>query len=613
MRPKRYNSRYSSKKQRKEPGHSVHEVNTNNTYRDQVNSPLVDNEMSVGDNVEVDGEMPENKNDGEDGGESQDHDITDGNLEGNLEENLEETDDFPNLENDLIDFIKNREDIEIEGLLNFQMEQTDDDNPNDSTDDESDEEKDDNNEDFQDSPIYPGHFLTVKTSVLLIWLFSITHSLTSNQMTDLLHLISLHMISSYTSMKSLYRFKQFFKNLKSPFVKHFYCTFCNKPVIENQENCANCQRNLDDKSGKAYFLEMPIISQLSGLFSREEFKNGLKHRKERIKKRDNNIEDVYDTEQYKILSDNGGPLSLEHENNISFIFHTDGVPVFKSSKTSMWPIFLMINELPYKMRKQRENMILAGLWFGQNKPVMNMFCGPLHQSLHELEHGVEVKLLNKEEILKVHGYLFGVACDTPARSEVININQHTGGYCCPKCVQAGENFRTNKGGNIRTFPYNIDDPNGPERTADGIKSDAQEAMDTRKTIHGVKGPSFLMFCPMFDPVQNMGIDYMHLLFLGIARLLLNLWFNVSHSLQGFSIYKHVELVDSRLKAIKPSNFITRLPRSISGDLKFWKAAELRSWFFFIFHTLHFRSYATKTFLPLLCSCRSNFSLKSIKY
>ena len=95
--------------------------------------------------------------------------------------------------------------------------------------------------------------------------------------------------------------------------------------------------------------------------------------------------------------------------------------------------------------------------------------------------------------------------------------------------------------------------------------DAQEAMNTGKTIHGVKGPSFLMFCPMFDPVKNMGIYYMHLLFLGIARLLLNLWFNISHSLQGFSIYKHVEIVDSRLKAIKPSSFITRLPMSISGS------------------------------------------------
>jgi len=499
----------------------------------------------------------------------------------------EEKEIFLDLENDLIDFLKKREDIEIDDLLEeIHMEKKLDDNGIDGTNfednDEFDEEKEeDMDEVCDDSPIYPGHFLSVRTSVLLIWLFAITHSLNSEQMSDLLTLISLHMMSSYSSMKSFYRFKQYFKNLKSPLIKHFYCSFCYTPVLEKADKCPNtvCQRNVKESSSKEYFIEMPIISQLSGLFSREDFKQGLKYRKERIKKCKDNIEDVYDSEQYKLLSDNGGPLSSENENNISFIFHTDGIPVFKSSKTSMWPIFLMVNELPYKMRKNRENIILCGLWFGQNKPLMNLFCGPLHESLQKLQNGVTVKLQNNEDI-KVHGYLFCVTCDTPARNSVLNLNQHTGGYCCPKCLQSGINFRTNKGGNIRIFPYQIDNPAGPERNLIEMKLDAQEAVDRSITKHGVKGPSFLMFCPVFDPVKNMGIDYMHLLFLGTVRLLLNLWFNVSHSLQSFSIYKFVEIVDSRLTSIKPSHFVTRKPRNISGHLKFWKAAELRSWFFY---------------------------------
>jgi len=54
---------------------------------------------------------------------------------------------------------------------------------------------------------------------------------------------------------------------------------------------------------------MPIISQLTGLFSREDFKQGLKNPKERVKKCKDNTEHVYDSVQYKWLSDNGGPLS----------------------------------------------------------------------------------------------------------------------------------------------------------------------------------------------------------------------------------------------------------------------------------------------------------------
>ena len=41
---------------------------------------------------------------------------------------------------------------------------------------------------------------------------------------------------------------------------------------------------------------------------------------------------------------------LSNRNNISLIFNTDGIPVFKSSNFSFWPLYLLINELPYKLR-----------------------------------------------------------------------------------------------------------------------------------------------------------------------------------------------------------------------------------------------------------------------
>ena len=76
------------------------------------------------------------------------------------------------------------------------------------------------------------------------------------------------------------------------------------------------------------------------------------------------------------------------------------------------------------------------------------------------------------------------------------------------------------------------------------------------------------------------IDYMHLVFLGVVRLLLKLRFTPAYAAESFSLYKLVEIVDDRLGKIKPSHLLTRVPRSISESLKFWKAAELRSWFFY---------------------------------
>ena len=69
-------------------------------------------------------------------------------------------------------------------------------------------------------------------------------------------------------------------------------------------------------------------------------------------------EDKFDGSVYKSLSQDFS----EHQNNITFTWNTDGFPVYKSSKISMRPFYLMIHELPYHMRVKKENVLLAGLW-----------------------------------------------------------------------------------------------------------------------------------------------------------------------------------------------------------------------------------------------------------
>lgn len=73
---------------------------------------------------------------------------------------------------------------------------------------------------------------------------------------------------------------------------------------------------------------------------------------------ENKYENIYDGKLYKKYFSKNGPLSFPE--NISFVFNTNGASVFKSNNTSIWPVFMVINELPYKIRMMRENMILAG-------------------------------------------------------------------------------------------------------------------------------------------------------------------------------------------------------------------------------------------------------------
>ena len=57
------------------------------------------------------------------------------------------------------------------------------------------------------------------------------------------------------------------------------------------------------------------------------------------------ILDVYDGEGYAKHKE-----FLSHPANISLLLNTDGVSVFRSSKATLWPVWIVINELPKRKR-----------------------------------------------------------------------------------------------------------------------------------------------------------------------------------------------------------------------------------------------------------------------
>lgn len=58
----------------------------------------------------------------------------------------------------------------------------------------------------------------------------------------------------------------------------------------------------------------------------------------------------------------------------------------------MWPFYCIINELSFVQRTKRENMIFAGLWFGDSKPSMLTFLEPLVKTLNKIEQdGITVQ------------------------------------------------------------------------------------------------------------------------------------------------------------------------------------------------------------------------------
>lgn len=151
--------------------------------------------------------------------------------------------------------------------------------------------------------------------------------------------------------------------------------------------------------------------------------SGINLRVFKSEKTNDDIEEMYDGEHYQHLF----MSEFFSEHDISFTWNTDGVPLFKSSKTSMWPLFLTINELPFAIRRNPENLLLVGLWIGPKKPEMLTFLDPFIEDLQTLQDGIEIHApINDLPMFKLRGYLIAGTADLPAKCTVHNMVQFNG-------------------------------------------------------------------------------------------------------------------------------------------------------------------------------------------
>lgn len=88
---------------------------------------------------------------------------------------------------------------------------------------------------------------------------------------------------------------------------------------------------------------------------------------------------------------------------------------------------------------------------------------------------------------------------------------------------------------------------------------------------------------VFQWIRTTALDAMHCVFEGVMKAMLDLWFNPEFSDMSWSLYHRLDTIDNRLKHIKPPGFVQRRPRSIKKHLAYWKASELKNFFFIMFY------------------------------
>ena len=233
--------------------------------------------------------------------------------------------------------------------------------------------------------------------------------------------------------------------------------------------------------------------------------------------------------------------------SLELSFNIDGLPLFKSSSQSLWPVLCAITNL------EPVDVFPVVLTLGKSKPTDLEFLSELINDLNELLRG---GLQDGATTLGVH--VACVICDAPAKAFVKQMKQYSGYYGCDKCTQRGRHFGR------MTFP---------KVTGIVLRTDESFRHQLQEEHHKGVSP----FCDLpIDMVRGFPIDYMHQVCLGSVRRLILVWLRLGSRNVRLSA-NQASQISQRLDSLKgsiPTDYFARKPRGLK-DIDRWKATEYR--------------------------------------
>ncbi|XP_008213154.1 uncharacterized protein LOC100678713 isoform X3 [Nasonia vitripennis] len=391
--------------------------------------------------------------------------------------------------------------------------------------------------------------------LLMILKFSMNNNLSVTGMTNLFKLINTIFETSIMPNSRYLADKLFNPMDKAEF--HAVCPNCTAYIgkfgeIENVRNCRICTLELDlsNPSNTSYFILLNPSSQIKDIISiyQDHYEYVIK---ERVRE-PNSISDVYDSKEYIKFVDS--LPEQDKSNYISAVFNTDGANKFKCSKYSIWPLFLMLNELPKQERMSK--LITCGLFFNKHKPDMTVFLGTFVDMMNRLtKDGIPCVINAKDRLLKLH--IISSCVDSVARAPIQGIKQFNGRCACSWCLHPGVWVEDAMKYPLLTTSIN---PRDHESTINDMMTATPD-----RPINGIKYPSPLINLTSFNIISGFVPDYMHCCLEGVAKQLTE--YHIS-SMNNDDIRE----IDSKINKITAPHQISKLSRPLSCRND-WKARE----------------------------------------
>lgn len=361
-------------------------------------------------------------------------------------------------------------------------------------------------------------------------------------------------------------------NLDYHFEYYIFCERCNRMTIMD-DPCSGCGKKTKKKKNN-YFVHIPITQQIQHILDKYLDVIVTYANEERIS---DELNDIQDSNLYKNLAQKSEGKIL-----MPLTINLDGAQIFRSSKSTLWPIQVSLGFLPPNIRFLVENILVVGLYCGDKKPAMHTIIAPFANDMRILKQK-GIFTFHKKNLLHFEPTIMFCGSDLPARAEIQNC-KGSGYFGCPCCKQEGESVKNLNTGRsyVRFLKLKQD---APLRT----HTDAIEfGWDILKRAHineanGLKGVSCMIAFKDFDLAAGFALDYMHGVLIGIVTLMVDIWMGKKKlHYQKEEKYRFKKLnpsqrleLNRRIISLKPTMKIGHKPRSIL-DRSYFTANEYRS-------------------------------------
>ena len=235
----------------------------------------------------------------------------------------------------------------------------------------------------------------------------------------------------------------------------------------------------------------------------------------------------------------------------SIQINVDGLPLFKSSRLSVWPILMKLDSTScsYKLP------LPVALYVGSGKPQLDVYVDQLVEELQSLhEHPIELdgRIFSISEVVFI--------ADAPARSFLQEIVGHNGYNGCAYCSVRGEYHN-----NCVVYPETNSPLRSDLRYRNGDENN-QHSTARLSTTPQVKG-LFSSFPP----------EYMHLVLLGVVRRMCKYFFSRSKPRLSCRLNNNqCGIISNKIKELSrfTPNCFSRKLRPLP-EFEHWKAVEFR--------------------------------------